>query len=227
MKISEIFYSIQGEGKNAGMPAVFLRLAECNLRCVWCDTDYTWNWEKYNREKESRELAVEQVLEEVRRHPCRNLVMTGGEPLLQQKELVQLMSKLKSGGYWLEVETNATLLPAKEFDDLVDQYNCSPKLKNSGHRTEEMEKPKALKFFGASPKAVFKFVIAGPACHREADRFIEKYGIPREKVWLMPEGKTSAAVREKLRRLTPFCLERGFQLSDRLHLHLFGNRRGT
>lgn len=227
MRISEIFYSIQGEGKNIGMPAVFLRLAGCNLRCVWCDTEYSWNWEKYDRNKESIELSVDEVFRRVRQCPCRKVVITGGEPLLQQKELTALTNLLKRENYWIEIETNGTILPDPRFDGNIDQYNCSPKLKNSGHRETEMQKPQALKFFAASPKTLFKFVVAEPACHQEIEVLIENYSIPKGRAYLMPEGQTSAAIYEKLRWLAPLCLEHGLKLTDRLHIHLFGAKHGT
>lgn len=204
-----------------------MRLAECNLRCGWCDTEYSWNWEKHDRQKEAMGLSVEQVLEKVRHYPCRHLVITGGEPLLQQRELILLMTALEPEGYRFEVETNATVVPTGGFDRLIDQYNCSPKLKNSGHQKREREKSKALKFFADSPKAFFKFVIATPACQSEVEALVTRYSIPKERVCLMPEGKTQEAVLGKMRWLAPLCMERGFKLTDRLHLHLFGAKRGT
>lgn len=227
MRISEIFHSIQGEGPHGGRPAVFLRLAGCNLRCVWCDTEYSWNWEKFDPKKETCNLTTEAAVEEMSRYPCKHLVITGGEPLVQQKELTPLALRMKRKGFFIEMETNGTLLPRPELDAFIDQYNCSPKLKNSGHTTAEKEKGRILKFFAASPKTIFKFVIAGPACYREVQTFMEKYAISKERVCLMPEGKNAAALDEKMRWLVPLSLERGIALTDRLHIRLFGARRAT
>ncbi len=110
----EIFHSIQGEGVHAGRPAVFLRLAHCNLACVWCDTRYTWDWEHYDQRKEVESVSVDEAEEEIRRFDCRNLVVTGGEPLIQQRALAPLLERLKSSGFWIEVETNGTIVPGKK-----------------------------------------------------------------------------------------------------------------
>lgn len=227
MKLSEIFYSIQGEGKNVGTPSVFVRLALCNLRCVWCDTEYTWNWKKFDPQREIVEMSVEEVVREIQKHPCKNIVLTGGEPLLQQEELVSLMQRLRRDSYWFEVETNGTVFPKPAFDNLVDQYNCSPKLKSSANSLKERECRKTLLFFSKSQKATFKFVIKNQKDFSEAVRLIEKYKIHREKVYLMPEGKTVESLEVKRPWLIHFCKEQRFHFTDRLHIHLFGDRRGT
>ncbi len=210
----EIFYSIQGEGKRAGAPSIFVRLALCNLQCVWCDTEYTWNWEKFDKEKEVIEIAVEEAAKAIRKFSCKNIVLTGGEPMLQQKELILLMEVLKPLGYFFEVETNGTIPPLPEFDRLIDQYSCSPKQALSD-------------FFPKSSKAVFKFVMEKPSDFSPTLSLVEKHQIAREKVYLMPEGRTSRALKEKQGWVAALCQEAGFRFSDRLHIHLFGDRRAT
>ena len=111
MKVSEIFSSIQGEGLNAGKQAVFLRLALCNLACEWCDTKYTWDWKNYDYASEVKEMSIEQVKADLLKPGVKHLVLTGGEPMLQQGELWPLLQSLKETGFFIEIETNGTLLP--------------------------------------------------------------------------------------------------------------------
>ncbi len=111
MDVSEIFYSVQGEGVNAGLPSVFLRLAVCNLQCSWCDTKYTWDWKQYDYNKEVHKMNAEQIKEQILKYGCRHIVITGGEPMLQQEELAGLLVSLKKVGFEAEIETNGTILP--------------------------------------------------------------------------------------------------------------------
>lgn len=223
----EIFYSIQGEGKNIGMPAIFVRLSLCNLHCIWCDTSYTWNWEKYDEAKEIIEVSVAQIIKIVGRYPCQNIVFTGGEPLLQQKKLVLLLEALRPKGYWFEVETNGTILPKPNLDALIDQYNCSPKFDNSGNSLGEREKEKVLHFFARSPKAYFKFVLEKQEDILEVEAMMKKYSLARERVFLMPQARDAQELDQKSQWLTGLCQTKGLRFSDRLHLRLFGDRRGV
>ena len=110
MKVSEIFSSIQGEGPHAGKPSIFLRTALCNLKCVWCDTKYTWDWDNYDYSKEVHELPIEKVIEKIKEFEPKHLVITGGEPLIQQNDIASLLSKL-GDDYFVEVETDCTIIP--------------------------------------------------------------------------------------------------------------------
>ncbi|MCO6492624.1 MAG: 7-carboxy-7-deazaguanine synthase QueE [Phaeodactylibacter sp.] len=236
----EIFYSIQGEGKNLGQPSIFIRTALCNLHCIWCDTDYTWNWkgtrfahvrdgepgyEKYDIKEVVAELSVEEVAEMARQYPCRNAVLTGGEPMMQQEGLLALMEALGEA-YWFETETNGTLLPEPAFDARINQYNVSPKLANSSNPQKLREKPKAYRFFARSPKAVFKFVVAEPQDLEEVLELAERYAIPAEKIYLMPEGTTASSLAEKQQWLVEVCKQHGFWFTSRLHILIYGNKRG-
>ena len=155
----EIFHSIQGEGVYAGRPAVFLRLAFCNLACVWCDTRFTWDWEHYDQRKEITALSLDEAEEAIRRYRCRNLVVTGGEPLVQQRSLAPLLERLKGGGFWIEVETNGTIAPGKKLLGVVDHWSVSPKLENSGNPRPSRENPRALRLLRGLSSAHFKNVI--------------------------------------------------------------------
>lgn len=240
----EIFYSLQGEGATAGQPRVFVRSSLCNLHCIWCDTDYTWNWQgtpfrhrrdaepgyaKYEKAEQQVEMSPSGVATAVRRFACKAVVLTGGEPLLQQEGFAEVMRTLRQGDpeYWFEVETSGTILPAPDFDRLVDRYNVSPKLSNSAVERRLRERPAVLEFLAASEKSVFKFVVASEPDLAEVAGIVDSYGIRPSRVYLMPEGSNSAVLRERSRWLGELCLRHGFALSDRLHVHLYGNARGT
>lgn len=240
----EIFFSIQGEGKSVGTPSVFVRTSPCNLHCVWCDTDYTWNWrgtrfphvndakpgyEKFDKKKWIAECETAAVAEAVAVFPCKNVILTGGEPMLQQLALTALMRALrsKSADYRFEVETNGTLVPTAEFDAAIDQYNVSPKLENSGNPRRLREKPAALRFFAASPKANFKFVVAEKNDLAEVLGLLKTYAIAPEKVWLMPEGTSAKALARRRKWLVEMCKQHGLHYSDRLHVQIWGAKKGV
>jgi len=120
VRISEIFYSIQGEGRLIGTPSVFIRTSGCNLRCVWCDTPYT-SWTP-----EGEDWTIKEVLREVRKHPARHIVITGGEPLLAA-EIQELAAALKRAGAHITIETAATIFKPVA----CDLVSLSPKIANS------------------------------------------------------------------------------------------------
>jgi 7-carboxy-7-deazaguanine synthase len=240
----EIFFSIQGEGKSIGAPSVFVRTSLCNLHCVWCDTDYTWNWtgtrfahandarpgyRKFDKKDWIAECSPAEIAGAVQAFPCKNVVLTGGEPLLQQTGLTDLMRVLreKSADYRFEVETNGTLMPTPDFEAAVDQYNVSPKLENSGNSQKLREKVAVYRFFAQNPKANFKFVVAAPADLTEVLDLLQKYAIPPEKVWLMPEGTTAAVLARRRKWLIEICKNHGFRYSDRLHVQVWGAKKGV
>lgn len=239
----EIFYSIQGEGKNMGKPSVFVRLATCNLYCHWCDTDYTWNWigtpyshqndskpgyNKYPKDSYIIEVPNDQIIKQIESYNCLNLVITGGEPLMQQKDLISLLDALTESkySYYIEFETNGTSVPSKVLDILTDQYNVSLKLKNSKVKENDRLNERAITFFAQSPKANFKFVIDQENDINEVFELTEKYNIPHKRIYLMPQGTTSDDLLKKQQWLVELCKQYGFNYSDRLHIHIYGNKRG-
>jgi len=236
---AEIFYTIQGEGKNLGKPSIFVRTSLCNLHCIWCDTDYTWNWEntpfesvtnkKYKREDYILETTAEDVASEIRQYGCYHIVLTGGEPMMQQKELVSLMKILKNENpsYYFEVETNGTLKPTVEFDKLIDQYNVSPKLANSNNEQKIRRKPPALTYYASHSNSNFKFVIASENDLEEVLEIIHLYKINSSKVYLMPEGTDSQSLKKKQAWLIEICKRYGFNYTDRMHIHIYGSKRGV
>lgn len=240
----EIFHSIQGEGKNMGQPSVFIRTSLCNLHCIWCDTDYTWNWEKtrfahvkdadpsYKKYKMNEmiiSLTLEEIYAEVAKSGCKNIVLTGGEPMMQLQELSALIEffNTKAADYFFEIETNGTLLPDATFEALIDQYNVSPKLANSNNPKKLREKPAAYEYFSRNEKAIFKFVIATENDLTEVLDICQKYQIPNQKVYLMPEGTNPEALKNKQQWLIEVCKKYQFHYTDRLHVHIYGDKRGV
>ncbi|MBI4231716.1 7-carboxy-7-deazaguanine synthase QueE [Candidatus Peregrinibacteria bacterium] len=208
MQVSEIFYTIQGEGPSIGKPAIFLRLAGCHLRCVWCDTKYTW---KLNSGKK---MSSTEIIEEIKKFPSKHLVITGGEPLIQQNALIELLEKLK--GYYIEIETSGSL--KSSLDKYVNHYNCSPKLSNSKNKSIKLEKLPVDKTF-------YKFVVDSEKDIREIRSLITKQKLPEENIFLMPQGTKKREIAQKSKWLAEICKKENLRLSPRLHINLWGNKR--
>ena len=231
----EIFASLQGEGPSAGQPCAFIRLSRCNLACVWCDTAYTWHFEgderphrddrTYDRKANQVALSPLEAARAIDRLPPRRLVVTGGEPLLQGAALAEMAALLPE--HAIEVETNGTVEPPARFDAYVEQYTVSPKLAHSGNPATLALLPDRLRQWAADPRAWFKFVIAAPADVTQVLALQAGFGIAADRIYLMPEGTDSATLRARAQWLAPLCVEHGFRLSDRLHIHLYGDTRGT
>lgn len=241
----EIFHTLQGEGRSIGQPSVFIRASLCNLHCRWCDTDYTWNWDdmphpherdadpsyqKYRREEQIVDLGIEAIVAAVSAFPCRNYVFTGGEPLVQERAWIDLMAALDAipgAPATYEVETNGTLGPGPAFLARIDQLNVSPKLANSGVPEPMRIKPAVLRALAESGKADFKFVASSPADLDEILGLVEGTPLPRDRVFLMPRARTPAELEANQGAVAAMALAQGFRYSDRLHLRLFGAKRGV
>jgi organic radical activating enzyme len=231
----ELFASLQGEGPSMGRPVAFVRLSRCNLACTWCDTAYTWRFEGDNRphrdglayERTANQVTLDEadVAARIMALEQDRLVITGGEPLLQGAALARMVALLD--GVSVEIETNGTVAPHPALDPHVAQYNVSQKLAHSGNPTDLAQIPERLAAWANEPKAYFKFVISAPDDLSEVLGLIEQYSIDRARVYVMPEGTDSTTLRERERWLAPLALEHGLRLSDRLHIHLYGDTRGT
>ena len=222
----EIFYSLQGEGITAGVPTVFLRLAGCNLTCSWCDTKYTWDWGSYDYAREVMDLSTSEVGERILEFDCPHLVITGGEPMMQQRALGELVHDLAERGVFCEVETNGTLVPAPQMTKAIAQWNVSPKLANSANEASRREVPDALRAFRDLDNAYFKFVVAEPADVEEVCELIRRHDLPSSRVLLMPEGTVPQVVLERGKWVAQACAERGFRFTTRNHILLWGDERG-
>lgn len=238
LDINEIFGPTkQGEGRTAGKDTFFVRLCFCNMHCRWCDSAHTWNYEnvesdnpnKFCMVDEVHPMSVEKViqkLEELDEDGIRSVVITGGEPTLQQAELIDLTTQLKEKGWYIELESNATLIPKKQLFDNVDQFNLSPKLSNSSRPKLIRICEETLSFYAnAGDKVTFKFVVEKEEDLNEIIPLVEKFNL--QNVYLMPLGAT----KEELKKTTEFVEKAskrlGVNFSDRLHIILWGGGRGV
>jgi organic radical activating enzyme len=219
--VSEVFGpTVQGEGPSLGRRAGFVRLGRCNLACSWCDTPYTWDWSRFDPAVELSRVDVAGVIAAVEAMDVPMVVVTGGEPLLQQTALLGLFEAM-AGRWRIEIETAGTIAPKPELVALVDQFNVSPKLANSGNALAQRLRPDVLRAFMDTGQAVFKFVVAG------VDDLDEVAGFGVGPVWIMPEGTSAAVLHERLAALADAVIERGWNLTTRLHVELWGDKRGV
>jgi 7-carboxy-7-deazaguanine synthase len=223
LKIAELFYSIQGEGALLGVPSVFIRTSGCNLRCSWCDTPYT-SWRP-----EGVDLSLDQILDEVRAHPARHVVVTGGEPMIAP-EILPLSQRLRDLGLHITIETAGTV-----FQPVAcDLMSISPKLSNSvpeGPFAAQHERlriqPVVLSQLISRYDYQLKFVIQRQADVEEVCALVAELAADRACVILMPEGTDAERLRERGVWLAEVCKSEGFRFSPRLHVDLYGNRRGV
>ena len=224
MKISEIFYSVQGEGGLVGVPSIFIRTSGCNLRCSWCDTPYA-SWHP-----EGEELSIDRILELTAEYrAARHVVLTGGEPMIMPG-IVELSERLRERGLHITIETAGTV----HAPVACDLMSISPKLSNSTpegvFRTQHERlriQPDVLRQLIAEYDYQLKFVIANEPDLAEARQLIATLNAPSQKVILMPEGISAEVLNDRGVWIAELCKEHGYRFSPRLHVHLYGNRRGT
>jgi 7-carboxy-7-deazaguanine synthase len=230
MLISEIFHSLQGEGELMGMPSVFVRTSGCNLRCNWCDTPYA-SWQP-----EGRQMTPAEIVAEVSRHPAKHVVLTGGEPMIAPG-IHELAGLLRARGYHLTIETAATVPPDGIACDLA---SLSPKLAHSApddrlddawrKKHEQLRwQPAVVAAWLAAGPYQLKFVVGSERDLVEIESMLAGIGrtVPPGKVLLMSEGVTVESLRAKAGWLGELCKARGYRYAPRLHIELYGNRRGT
>ncbi len=237
MRISEVFYSIQGEGKLIGVPSVFVRASGCNLRCVWCDTPYA-SWEP-----EGEDWSVDRIVATVDRlligatgaMAPGHVVLTGGEPMIMP-DIVDLAQALKAQNHHITIETAATV-----YRDLpVDLASLSPKLSNStphhreggrfaaAHEKNRINVPVIQQFVDTSPDFQLKFVVSDQRDLDEIDALLSQIkGWQPSDVLLMPEGIDAAILRSRSGWIGEVCKRTGYRYCPRLHVELYGNTRGT
>lgn len=226
LRLSEVFDSLQGEGVNVGMPCRFVRLALCNLHCHYCDTKYTWDFERFDYEREVREVSVASVAEQISSAPARHVVLTGGEPLLQQRALARALESVPPEVF-IEVETNGTRVPLPALLSRIDQWNVSPKLSSAGDPEELRIKPEALSALRDSGRAYLKLVVKTERDRDEAEALRERFGFTRQRTLLMPEAATPAELRARESEVAAWSQDLGVRFGSRLHVALWGGRRGT
>jgi 7-carboxy-7-deazaguanine synthase len=217
LRIAELFHSLQGEGPSTGVPAHFLRLQGCDVGCRWCDTKYTWDPEG------GRSLAADAAFAELRAlGEASLLVVTGGEPL-SHPGIGVLLTRALAAWQRVEVETSGLLAPPHADPRLC--YNVSPKLPSATTRWSETWAHTAA--FAADPNTTFKLVVGDAPDETDALKLVTEHALPRNRTQLMPEGLTDAAVHERAVLLADTCKREGLRLSPRLHVWLWGARRGV
>ncbi|MER7789532.1 7-carboxy-7-deazaguanine synthase QueE [Streptomyces sp. NPDC097640] len=224
--------AVQGEGPSAGQRCAFLRLGGCNLACRWCDTPYTWDWTgvgdsgvAYRPRDELHPTPWREVLERLRAYEVPMIVVSGGEPLSQQARLLPLLRALIDTGHRVEIESNGTVVPLPELARLGVRFNISPKLAHSGDREERRLVPEALAALAAVPGTAFKFVCRTRDDLDEVASIVDRYGTTP--VWIMPEGQTPHEVDRHIAALGDDVVARGWNLTTRLHVAVWGDRRGV
>jgi 7-carboxy-7-deazaguanine synthase len=228
MRVTEVFYSLQGEGMLAGVPSVFVRLAGCPFRCRWCDTAYAWDYAV------GEDLDSDQIVEQVRRRRCRFVVLTGGEPmagpdLSVRPGLADLTHRLKAIGVHVTIETAGALFVP---DLACDLMSLSPKLTNSAavsgtHQGDRLDLESLRRLIRAYSYQL-KFVVESPADVAEAQRVLAELGeLAPERVMLMPQAMTAEELLHRSPAIAEACKQVGLRFGPRLHLLLWGQQRGT
>ncbi|HYQ97750.1 MAG TPA: 7-carboxy-7-deazaguanine synthase QueE [Candidatus Nitrosocosmicus sp.] len=228
MRISEIFYSIQGEGRLSGVPSVFIRTSGCNLRCVWCDTPYT-SWSP-----DGKEMSLDEILHAVESYPLSHVVLTGGEPLLSH-EIEELSVTLKTAGAHVTIETAATIFKPVS----CDLVSMSPKLSNStpwqkqNGRFAAMHDQHRLNYnvvqrFIDRYDYQLKFVVDREQDFAEVRQIVDALkNVDTSRVLIMAQARNRRQLHQKSRWIVELCKKFGYGYSPRLHIELYGNRRGV
>lgn len=248
LRVSEIFYSLQGEGEFIGTPSVFLRLGGCNLTCpgfgsestqknkgiLGCDSFYSVN-ERFSNEWNVFETSDE-IIEQMQNlsNTCFDVILTGGEPSLQFKNpiLRKVIEYFLQKGHRICVESNGSV--RFTFDDNLKQlfFTLSPKLSNSGESIERRINIFAIQnIIDSAQRVVFKFVLNALMCEEgkaleEIQTLLKSLKLKNNRIFLMPQGTTSEELYINSRAIIPLCLQEGFSFSDRLHIHIWGDKRG-
>jgi 7-carboxy-7-deazaguanine synthase len=244
--VSETFYTLQGEGPSSGQPAFFVRLGACNLHCRWCDTPYTWAFseklaadhdgaKRYDPQAELTRRTIIDIAADIFQSQCGLCVITGGEPMLQMIEVHQLIRAVSESIYTprFEIETAGTIAPNHDYPYELVHYNVSPKLATSGNAKLARYKPDVLAQY-RDIGSTFKFVVDTRQTSRsinediiEIEQIVRELEIPRHNIWLMPCATTLAQLIVGKQVLADVCKERRWNLSSRLQIDIWGDKRGT
>ena len=239
LAISEVFYSIQGEGATMGKPSVFVRLGGCNLMCggmgtqfdgelhngaTWrCDTVEVWMRAKA---KPYSEILPDDCLNAIMNDA--HLIITGGEPTMQQErvvEFIRYIRELVNPNVFVEIETNGTIAPSEELINEVQLFNVSPKLSNSGNDKSQTLNPKAIGVFN-NTNSIFKFVVSN---EKDYNEIMEDYSelVDRDKVYLMPAGESQELLNQTKRYVAELCITEHFNFCTRLHIEIWDQKTGV
>ena len=227
--ISEKFTSIQGEGRTMGCRSIFVRLSGCNILCQsdsWiCDTIEVW---KKGTKTNFDEVFTENELLALK--DGTHLVITGGEPLMHQKKLVEFFQWFANTYNFLpiiEIETNCTIIPNDYLCQIVNYFNVSPKLSNSGEKIQKRYKPEVWKFFNNLSSSIFKFVIANTEDWVELTNLTIENRIHKFKIWVMPAGSSQEELINTRLFVAQLSISQNVNFSDRLHISLWNQKTGV
>jgi len=224
MDVTEIFYSIQGEGQFIGQPTIFIRLNGCNLNCPWCDTKYSLN------KKNSDDLKLFEVMQKIykikNKHSKIKLYsITGGEPLIQSEAVVNLVNSIKHYDKhldWIIIETNGTLpIPTTLKNNKNVVFIVSPK------KGKALDISYFINYKFEKTNIIFKFVINSDCDLNWIDNLVIKHDLPTAHIWLMPNAVTTEEQVEKLPMIMKHAKEMGYNVTPRLHIMAYGNKRGV
>lgn len=238
LAVSEVFYSIQGEGSTIGIPSVFVRLGGCNLLCGGTGTNIdkklhdgaTWRCDTIEVWMRSKSINITDILSEEHKEKIKNgshVIITGGEPLMQMKGVEAFVYYLKANykNVFIEIETNGTIAPTKYLIDNVGQFNCSPKLSNSGMGIKDFFNINAIKKID-SAQSIFKFVISNERDYEEAYQIYFKH-IDANKIYLMPSGEDQQQLNNTKGLVAEICKKECIKFSNRLHIELWNKKTGV
>jgi len=229
LRIGEHFASLQGEGPTAGMPSIFVRVCGCTLDCIWCDSSTVWK----TKGTSFTSLAFAVVFSNNYHSQLAQgyrIILTGGSPLMQQEGLAKFLLELfqlRKVSSLVEVETEATLLPAAPLDFYVRQYNVSPKLLNSGMPLARRREYEVLKWHADDSRSIFKFVVGSIDDLAEIHEVQKQFRIANSRIWLMPMAETQAAHSRLGPDVARCAMDNGYNFSPRLQVVLWGRTLGV
>lgn len=227
LRVNEVYdrATVQGEGPHAGRRCTFVRLYGCNLHCAWCDTPYTWDLSRFAAEDESHRMTVDEIVERVAAIEVPICVITGGEPLLQATGVDVLARQLAQHGIASHVETNGTRLPHNAA--VFEHITVSPKLPSAAAGSlDKVLNFDVLRHFAAMTNVAFKVVCSNVSDVELANELYDTIEATPDQRWVMPEGITGYDVVSSLRSITDLAIERGMNVSSRLHVTVWGTERG-
>jgi organic radical activating enzyme len=222
---------VQGEGPSLGQRCAFLRLGGCNLSCRWCDTPYTWDWTgksdtgvAYDPRRELHPMRADDVVQRLAAYRVPLVVVSGGEPLNQQRRLVPVVERLGALGVRVEIETNGTIAPCAELTRPGVRFNVSPKLAHAGDPLSRRLRPDALRALSRTDGVAFKFVCASKADLDEVLELEQRFGLAP--IWIMPLGRDAREIARSLAAVADAAIGNGWNLTTRLHVLAWNDQRG-
>ena len=239
LAISEVFYSVQGEGKTVGIPSVFVRLGGCNLMCggmgtqfdgelhngaeFRCDTVEVW---MNAQSKQMKDILDDECIKAIKNGA--HIILTGGEPTMQQKGLEEFINYVKdeiTPDPFFEVETNGTIMPNDFLLEEISLWNCSPKLTNSGNDQSMTFKPEVIEVLNKF-NTIFKFVINKEKEWHEIG-YLYLPIIDNEKIYLMPAGENQELLEQNKLLVVELAKANYVNFTTRLHIDIWNQKTGV